>query len=89
MESANSERFVYPTASRPESDGDCAQKYHRAVARISQCSVDGAVAVAVTGLCLSVANPPILGRGSTDVDVPLLVFLLDCNLMFVCQVGVP
>ena len=29
------------------------------------------------------------GRGSTDVDIHLLVFPFDCNLMFVCPVDVP
>ena len=40
MESGNSEtRFMHLSAPRPETDGDCAQKYHRAVARISPCSL--------------------------------------------------
>ena len=30
-----------------------------------------------------------LGRGSTDVDNPLLVFPFDCSLMFICPVDVP
>ena len=60
MESGNGERFVYLPAPRPETDGDCAQKYHSAVARTSPCSLDKRdVAVAVRGLYLSVANPRI------------------------------
>ena len=84
MECANSERFVYLPAPRPEIDGDCAQKYHRAVARIIQCSLDkrdGVVSVR--------GKSSNLGRCSTDVDIPPLVFLLDCILIFVCQVEVP
>ena len=62
MESGNGERFVYLPAPRPETDGDCAQKYHRAVARISPCSLDKRDGVvSVRGKSSNV------GRGSTDV----------------------
>ena len=83
----NSERFVCLSASRSGSDGDCASscrcKDQPMFSRQAGCGSGCDGVVSVRGKSSN------FGRGSTDVDNPLLVFPFDCNLMFICPVDVP